>query len=214
MSEGLFDGFDADQVQAIAAQLELDKMQDGEARAHRTPANRLHVRRCNAEKQLAEILPARFDAGDTWDVISTGNVDALSYLRHALAGVSHFDRVLMSTWRVARADIEEIRGWIDEGRIDQFELYAGEGLQTQCGDAHELLQAMVVMYGCTLVIARNHSKVTLAENVAEGYRLAIRSSANVNTNPRIEQTTITCSDDLHAFYLEFFTGVRSIERGA
>jgi hypothetical protein len=56
--------------------------------------------------------------------------------------------------------------------------------------------------------------VTLCENRAEGYRLSIESSANVNTNPRIEQTAIHCSDELHAFHREFFHGIRSIDRSS
>ena len=42
----------------------------------------------------------------------------------------------------------------------------------------------------------------------------IESSANVNTNPRIEQSTIHRSADLYAFYAEFFDGIRSIDRRA
>jgi hypothetical protein len=73
---------------------------------------------------------------------------------------------------------------------------------------------MCEVYGCRLVVARNHSKVTLCENLTEGYRLSIESSANVNTNPRIEQTAIHCSDELHAFHREFFHGIRSIDRSS
>ena len=213
MATGLFDGFDAAQIGAIEAQLAADKLQDGVARATRA-RHRHEVRRANAEKHLADILPARFDDGDSWHVISRGDIDALSYLRHALAGVSHFDHVLMSTWCIARADLEEIAAWIDAGRIDQFDLYAGEIFPSQYGDEHEQMLAMCREYGCKLVIARNHSKVTLAANRADAYHLVIESSANVNTNPRIEQSTIHRSTDLYAFYAEFFDGIRSIDRRA
>lgn len=208
----LFAGFDAGQVAAIQAGLVQHKVDQRQARAQRT-ASRVNLRRLKTEKHLAEILPARITAGDTWDVISHGDVDSLSYLRHALNGVTHFDHVLISTWCIARADLEEIRAWLDAGRIDQFDLYAGEIFPNQYGDEYELMKSLQATYGCGFSVARNHSKVTLAANVADGYRLAMRSSANVNTNPRIEQTTITCDDSLHAFYLDFFNGIRSIDRG-
>ena len=54
----------------------------------------------------------------------------------------------------------------------------------------------------------------LAANRADAYHLVIESSANVNTNPRIEQSTIHRSTDLYAFYAEFFDGIRSIDRRA
>lgn len=207
----LFAGFDADLVAAISADLARGRLGSGSARAQKANA-RTHARRCKAEKHLAEILPARFNAAESWDVISHGDIDSLTYLRHALNGVTHFDRVLISTWCIARADLEEIQGWLDAGRVDEFSLFAGEIFPSQYGDEYELMLQLRETYGCRLVIARNHSKVILAENIAEGYRLAMRSSANINTNPRIEQTTISCSDELHAFYLEFFNGIRSIDR--
>ena len=71
---------------------------------------------------------------------------------------------------------------------------------------------MAATYGCRLVIAKNHSKITLASNTAENYYLAIEGSANVNTNPRIEQAAIHASRELFEFYREFFRDLRSIDR--
>lgn len=211
MTDDLFAGFDPSQVAAIRAAHVTSKARQGQARATRVQ-HRHHTRRANAEAHLASILPARVDPGDSWHVISRGDIDALSYVRHALAGVSHFDHLLMSTWCIAKADLEEIAGWIDDGRIDQFDLYAGEIFPSQYGDEYEQMQRMCQVFGCRLVIAKNHSKVTLMRNAELGYHLVVEGSANVNTNPRIEQATIHESADLFEFYLEFFSGIRSIDR--
>lgn len=53
-----------------------------------------------------------------------------------------------------------------------------------------------------------------ASKAEEDYYLAMESSANVNTNPRIEQTAVHASRDLFEFYKEFFDGIRSIDRSA
>lgn len=188
----LFDGFDAATVDSITRGLQAQQQATGQARAVRTKS-RIQTRRATAEKHLASILPARFERGDSWHVMSHGDIDSLSYLRHALAGVSHFDHVLMSTWCIAKADLDEIAAWLDAGRIDQFDLYAGEIFPSQYGDEYEQMLTMCEVYGC---------------------RLSIESSANVNTNPRIEQTAIHCSDELHAFHREFFHGLRSIDRSS
>jgi hypothetical protein len=211
MTADLFEGFDAEAVAAIAGGYVQQQQADGQARATRR-TSRIQTRRANAEKHLAEILPARFEPGESWHVISRGDIDALSYLRHALAGVSHFDHVLLSTWCIAKADLQELESWLDSGRIDMFELYAGEIFPSQYGDEYESMLGLCKTYGCRLVIAKNHSKITLASNEAENYRLVVEGSANVNTNPRIEQAAIHCSDELHAFYLEFFHGIRSIDK--
>lgn len=170
------------------------------------------MRRANAEKTLAEILPRRIERGDSWHVISRGDIDALSYLRHCLAGVSHFDNVVLSTWCIAKADMDELATWLDTGRIEKLALYCGEIFPSQYGDEYEAALKLCEEYGIKLVIAKNHSKVTLAANEGDGYWLAIESSANVNTNPRIEQTTLTHDRALYEFYAEFFDGIRSIDR--
>ena len=203
--------FDPQQVAAIEASMRQERADQAKARAQKV-RSRVQMRRANAEKTLEEILPHRFEAGDSWHVISRGDIDALSYLRHALTGVSHFDHVLMSTWCIAKADLEEITAWLDAGRIDFFELYAGEIFPNQYGDEYEQMLRMCETYGARIVVAKNHSKVTLAANHEEGYYLAMESSANVNTNPRIEQTAIHCNAELHGFYLEFFHGIQSIDR--
>ena len=61
-----------------------------------------------------------------------------------------------------------------------------------------------------LTIARNHAKITLA--AAGRSRYTIESSANMNTNPRIEQTALHSDPALHAFYAEFFAGIKCIDK--
>lgn len=207
----LFADFDPAEIAAAMRHSTVAKAEAGRARAVKS-ANRHHMRRANAEATLAEILPAIFTPGESWHVMSRGDIDSLSYLRHALAGVSHFDHVLMSTWCIAKNDLDEICTWLDKGRIEQFDLYAGEIFPNQYGDEYEQMQRMASDYGCRMVIAKNHSKITLCHAQATGTALVMESSANVNTNPRIEQTTIHHNAELHAFYLEFFSGIKSIDR--
>lgn len=208
----LFAGFDPATVAAIEAANARERQATGVARAQRA-AHRLHVRRAKAQATLAEILPERFTPGESWHVISHGDIDALSYLAHAIRA-THFDYVAISTWCIARPDLEQISAWLDAGRIDHFELYAGEIFPSQYTDEHELAQQMVATYGIRLCIARNHSKLILASNEADDYHLVMEGSANVNTNPRIEQTAIHCSAELLTFYRDFYRGLRSIDRRA
>lgn len=209
MIADLFEGFDPAEVARASRQFAADKAETRRATAQKS-ANRHHMRRANAEATLAEILPAKIAPGESWHVISRGDIDSLSYLRHILAGVSHLDHVLMSTWCIAKNDLTEISAWLDAGRIEQFDLYAGEIFPGSYGDEYEQFMKMCDLYGCRLIVAKNHSKVTLC--AGDDYRVVIESSANVNTNPRIEQSTLHNNAELHAFYLEFFNGVKSIDK--
>lgn len=44
------------------------------------------------------------------------------------------------------------------------------------------------------------------------FAFAIESSANINTNPRTENTTITTGNDIFEFYKDFFDGIKSFRR--
>lgn len=206
----LFGGFDPALIAAIQAGNVQHAQERAKARAVRM-ANRHAVRRAKAEVELASLLPPRIADGDSWHVISHGNIDALSYLRH-LIQPTYFDYVGISTWCIARQDLLEISGWLDAGRIDRFSLYAGEIFRNQYGDEYEMVLRMREDYGVRFVMAKNHSKVTLACNEGEGYYLVVESSANVNTNPRIEQACVTASRELFDFYRDFFDGLKSIDR--
>lgn len=213
MNQDLFAGFDPAMIAAASRQAAADKAETRRATAAKS-ANRHHMRRANAEATLAEILPARFTDGESWHVASRGDIDSLSYLRHVLAGVPYVDHVLMSTWCIAKNDLTEIGNWLDAGRIEQFDLYAGEIFPGSYGDEYEQMLNLCDAYGARMIVAKNHSKVTLACNTKESYYITIESSANVNTNPRIEQSAIHCGKDLHAFYLEFFGGIKSIDKAS
>jgi hypothetical protein len=208
MTLALFDEFDAAEVAAIESAIQADKLADGQARAMRRQG-RIHARRLLAEQHLAEILPATLDEGESLHVISHGDVDSLTYLRYVLT-FGPADHVLLSTWCMARPDIEELREHLAASRIRTLDWYVGEIFPSQYGDEFALVQQIVDEHGGRCCVAKNHSKV-MAIKAAGHY--VIESSANLNTNPRIEQTAITRCEDLYWFYRDFFDGLRSIDRG-
>lgn len=201
--------FDPAELLAVESAQRVQGEEGKKARAVAIQTRKM-LRRAKCEKVLDEILPAELQPNTSYHVISHGDVDALSYLRHIVKARA-LTYVSISTWCMAREDVEEVERWLDAGRIDRVDWYVGEIFPNQYGDEMELVRRLVACYGGRLVVARNHSKVTLAANEAEGFYAAIESSANVNTNPRIEQSAIHVSEDLYLFYRDFFDGLNSIE---
>ena len=64
--------------------------------------------------------------------------------------------------------------------------------------------------GGRVAICRNHSKIMVA--LGERFDCVVESSANVNCNPRIENTVITVDSELARWYKNFFDGLISFER--
>ena len=172
-------------------------------------ATRIKTRRAKSEAEIANLLPNRITPGESWHVISQGDIDSLSYLGH-IATHEPLDYVLLSTWCMAGEDVKRLRQWIDSERIGRLDCYVGEIFPSQYADAYSMLCAAARSSGGRVCVFRNHAKVYVAKNARVS--LAIESSANVNTNPRCEQTAIHASAELAEFYKTFFDGIRSFTR--
>ena len=58
----------------------------------------------------------------------------------------------------------------------------------------------------------NHSKIYAGCNESEGFYFGIQTSADINTNPRTEQGSITVDRGIYDFYREYFDGIISFEK--
>lgn len=172
--------------------------------------SRRQTRRAKSESTLVEILPADIADGDAWHVLSSGDIDSLSFLAHILA-THTLDYCLMSTWCMAMDDVNQILTWIAEGKIARFDAYLGEIFPNQYTDEHERLVAGLKQTGAGRVaIFKNHSKVYACRSGARAW--VIESSANVNTNPRTENTVITADIGLYQHHKAYFDGIKSFNR--
>ena len=183
------------------------KQRLSDARAVRT-RSRISVRRAKSESQLRELLPPFIDDGESWHVISSGDVDSLSFLQHLMA-CEPWQYLMVSTWCMAMQDVEQIASWLSAGRLQWVDAYTGEILPSQYPTVHEALCTAVRRHRGRVATFRNHSKVMLLGNRDTGRFVVVESSANLNTNPRTEQTAVTADVGLFHFYADFFDGIES-----
>lgn len=177
--------------------------------AYRTHSRRM-ARRAASDARLAEILPLDIVPGDAWHVISQGDVDALSYLAHLLKS-GPLDYVVLSTWCMAQADAEQLRDWLLAGTLGRLDAYVGEIFPGQYPGEHETLCAAIRSAGGGRVcVTRNHAKLFLCRRGAQAW--VVESSANINTNPRMENTVITADYGLYQHHKTYLDGLRSFAR--
>lgn len=175
------------------------------ARATKTNGQ-VHARRASSEAKLREVLPDSFDEGDHWHVMSAGDVDAMSFAAHILRE-RPAQYMLFSTWHLARDDIERVNAWLASGHVATCDAYVGEIFRGSYPTEYGALCSTVRPYGGRVATFRNHSKVfCLACN---NERFVIESSANLNTNPRCENTVVTKSAALYEHHKRFFDEVRA-----
>lgn len=171
--------------------------------------NRHEMRRVLSELALEKELPWHFEQGVSYHCISFGDVDALTYLR-CIVKQQKIRYALLSSWCMASEDISEIRTWIERGYIGRMDFYIGEIFKASYYKQYQELISLCKELGGRVAMFRNHSKVIAV--LGERFDAVIESSANVNTNPRTEQTVITVDSGLAHWYKDFFDGIKSFER--
>ncbi len=167
------------------------------------------ARRISSEHALDQSLPWHFEPGVAYHCVSFGDVDSLTYLR-VIVKQQRIRYAIISTWCMALTDIKEIDSWLEKGYIQRLDFFCGEIFRGTYTAEYEAVKELCRKHGCKMSIFRNHSKIMVV--FGERFNAVIESSANVNTNPRTEQTCITLDDGLCDFYLDFFNGIISFER--
>lgn len=187
-----------------------NNIEKSQARSCKIKSNHMY-KRAYSEIQLFDILGIeRLEKNTTYHCISGGDVDSLSYIKYILRQ-QNLKYLLFSTWCMALEDILEIEKWLYEKKIIRLDAYVGEIFPNSYIDQYEKLCNVIKKTKGRVCVARNHSKIYAGEG--EKYKFAIESSANINTNPRIENTAIIINDDAYYFYKNFFDGLKSFNKG-
>jgi hypothetical protein len=166
-------------------------------------------RRAFSESKLLDMLDRDFTPGATYHCISGGDIDSLSFLKHIIRQ-QNLDYLLFSTWCMADDDVLQFREWVEADKIKRLDAYCGEIFPGSYSKQHRGLKEVVDLCAGRVAIFRNHAKIYAG--VGDKFSFAIESSANINTNPRTENTTITVGADIFGFYKEFFDGIKSYKR--
>jgi len=165
-------------------------------------------RKAYSEVQLLDLMGIDFKDGESYHVISGGDIDSLSFLKVILRQ-QDLDYCLFSTWCMALPDVLEIENWLKSGKIKKLDAYVGEIFPGSYPEEYSKLLEVLKGYG-RVAVFRNHSKIFAG--YGSKFAFAIESSANINTNPRIENTCLTIGEDIYKFYRDFYDGIISFTK--
>ena len=163
-------------------------------------------RRAFSETQLLDVVPKVLKENHSYNFITAGDVDALSYLKIIIRN-QNIKHCLLSTWVMACHDILEIEKYLNEGKIKHIDFYMGEVFPNQYKNEFKKLKTFEEKYKSKVVVFKNHSKIFAG--TGDKFSFGIQTSANVNTNPRTENGCITINDEIYKFYKSYFEGIKS-----
>lgn len=171
--------------------------------SHRMGARQLW-RKAASEKALEDAMPWHFQEGDCYHCFSFGDVDSFSFFKMVLRQ-QPIKYAAISTWCMAGEDVTDLRRWHEQGLVGRVDFFMGEIFRGSYPDVYAATRQFIDECGGRLVIFRNHSKVMAIHG--ERFDCLIESSANVNTNPRSENTVLTVDRDLTAEYIQLFSEI-------
>lgn len=135
-------------------------------------------------------------------------MDSLTFFKHVLRQ-QRVHYLALSTWCMAGEDVDDLRDWHRRGMLGRVDFYVGEIFPGSYPEVYDAVLDFLPECGGRLVVFRNHAKVMAV--VGERFDVLIESSANVNTNPRSENTVLTVDRQLVADYIELFNGIKSFD---
>jgi len=165
-------------------------------------------RKAASEAALSDQMDWHFQEGDSYHCFSFGDVDSLTFFKHVLRQ-QRVHYLALSTWCMAGEDVDDLKEWHRRGMLGRVDFYVGEIFPGSYPEVYDAVLDFLPHCGGRLCVFRNHSKVMAV--VGERFDVLIESSANVNTNPRSENTVLTVDRQLVADYIDLFNGIKSFD---
>ena len=145
----------------------------------------------------------------SYNFITGGDIDCLSYLKLVLRKVKKLDYCLVTTWTMSSEDIYQFEDFIKSGAVKKFDFYIGETYKGWHKQEYGKLEQVAKMCKGKAIGCANHSKIIAG--YSKDFYFALQASANINTNQRIETACLTVSKELFKFYFDYFDGIKSYE---
>lgn len=145
----------------------------------------------SAARSLTEFAPGVALTG-----LTMGQFSLLDLVAAVLERTGPAD-VMISTWTTGIRDIERAAWLLETGTIRSFRLLTDRSFPQR---QPEYCKALVARFGIESIRStRTHAKFAVVRN--DGWNVVVRSSMNLNTNPRFEQFDLDDSADLASFFV-------------
>lgn len=137
-------------------------------------------------------------------VLTRGQFSLLDLI-HAILERTGPASVMFTSWSTGLNDADQMRWLLDEGHIRTLRFFSGNGFQ----DRHpEYVERLRALFGDDCVVtAELHCKIAVIVN--DGWAVCVRSSCNLNRNPRIEQFDVDDSRPMAEWLLNWSEALAS-----
>jgi hypothetical protein len=166
----------------------------------RRPARRELVRHLR-EESVAEAFPRLPAPGETWHVVTASKFDHWDLIPHVLRLLGRPAALTCSTWTLSRPIAVEMIQLFDAGLLTSIDLMTGRYfVRREPAVAAYVQEQLRARPRCRFVAFENHVKATVISSPPDF--IVSEASANLTSNPRLEQLTVTNDEPLARFWCE------------
>lgn len=170
------------------------------ARAHRMSARRRHERVLQ-QQALDAVIGSPPGPGESVHVVSEAKFDFWTWVPVMIRWLGgRTERLYCSTWTLSRPNAVEMFQLWDAGAIGRAHFLTGTYFKRRETAVYAMLLDGIRRRGGRYRAFQNHAKVLLLDNPGTGVWLAVEGSANLTSNPRLEQYVITNDPGLYEFH--------------
>lgn len=132
--------------------------------------------------------------------MTKGQFSLLDLIRAIMDKIGEPVDLALSTWTVGIRDAESAALLLDTGRLSSFRLYVDRSFATR---QPAYCAAVRQLFGDSAIRTTNtHAKIALIRG--GGWSVTVRSSMNLNRNPRFENFDVDDSEQVAAFFAAHF----------
>lgn len=162
-------------------------------------------RRAWSETQVLDLIGMDgLKDGVSYHVLTGGEIDQMAWIRVMLRCYRRIEDLYVSSWVVSSEEVIWLDKRMEDGDVGKVTIMVGEIFPSQYRIEYQMCCSMIGRYeGRARVFAfPNHAKI-LAGRCGENF-FVVESSANCNTNKRIEQAVVSSDPRLYRFYTTYF----------
>lgn len=141
--------------------------------------------------------------------MTSGDIDAGTVLDMVAARHGPLGHVYISTWSMARGQINMIGDHADSGAIGNLTVLTGDYFAQRSPGNYTLVVQLCDRIGGRIFRLNNHSKVMAFRNPESGFCAVVEGSANFTCNPRVENFCLTTDAELYAHVVSWFEEIIS-----
>ena len=171
-----------------------------EAKTHRTTTRKRRVRLNKTDTAAQALGP--LEPGIEVYCLTYGQFSLIDAIEHLVREAGPCD-VAVSTWTAAHADAERARTMLDEGNIRRFRLLVDRSFVARqpayCSQVVELFGEDAIR------TTKTHAKFAIVTN--DDWNVVVRTSMNLNHNPRLENIEVSDDAALCGFMLDIVDGI-------